>query len=60
LKKGDDIRGKGLVWIIETLWDLDHVVDRMQLPEALDEKSKDFILEIAKKDYSLGSLKSEF
>ena len=22
LKRGNDIRGKGLIWIVETLWDL--------------------------------------
>ena len=26
LKKGDDIRGKGLIWIIETMWDLEFKV----------------------------------
>lgn len=29
LRLGDDIRGKGLVWVIETLWDLGHTLDKM-------------------------------
>jgi len=60
LKKGLDIRGKGLIWIIETLWDLDYKIDKMQLPEMLDERSKDFILEIATKDYEMALLKTEY
>ena len=44
LKKGDDIRGKGLIWVIETMWDIDLKVYRNMLPENIDERSKDFIL----------------
>lgn len=51
LKKGDDIRGKGLIWIIETMWDLGFKVDKTMLPLSMDDRSKEFILEIAKEDY---------
>ena len=60
LKKGSDIRGKGLIWIIETLWDLDYKIDKMQLPEMLDQRSQDFILEIATKDYEMAQLKTDY
>jgi hypothetical protein len=46
LKKGDDIRGKGVIWIIETMWDLEFKVYKNILPEKIDERSKDFILEV--------------
>ncbi|CDW87738.1 UNKNOWN [Stylonychia lemnae] len=60
LKQGNDIRGKGLIWIIETLWDLEYKIDKLQLPEILDERSKDFILEIATKDYEMAQIKTEY
>jgi hypothetical protein len=46
LKKGDDIRGKGLIWIIETMWELDFKVYPNMLPEGMDEKSKEFLLDV--------------
>jgi hypothetical protein len=43
---GDDIRGKGVIWMIETMWDLEFKVYKNMLPEKIDERSKDFILEV--------------
>ncbi len=60
LRLGDDIRGKGLVWIIETLWDLEHTITKEALPDCLDERSKDFVLEVAEKDYQMSKVKLEF
>mmetsp|Transcript_34922 Transcript_34922/g.26067 ORF Transcript_34922/g.26067 Transcript_34922/m.26067 type:complete len:89 (-) Transcript_34922:127-393(-) len=48
LKQGDDIRGKGIIWVIEAMWDIGLKVYRTMLPENIDEKSKDFIIELAR------------
>ena len=60
LKKGDDIRGKGLKWIIETMWDLDFKVYKTHLPDTMDEESKDFLLVLTTKDYELSKIKKEY
>jgi hypothetical protein len=36
LKKGDDLRGKGLIWIIQTMWDINFKVLKVMLPESMD------------------------
>jgi hypothetical protein len=51
LKQGDDIRGKGLIWIIQTMWDIDFKVTKQMFPDMMDELSKDFLLDLATKDY---------
>lgn len=60
LRMGDDVRGKGLIWIVETLWDLEHKIDKSHLPEIFDERSKEFILELACKDSEMLAIKNEF
>lgn len=60
LKVGNDVRGKGLVWIIETMWDLDFKVDENMLPDKIDSRSKKFIMDISDKDYKLMKLKNEY
>jgi hypothetical protein len=57
LKKGDDIRGKGLIWIIEQMWELEFKVYKNMFPDAMDELSKDYLLDISKKEYELNKEK---
>ena len=60
LKRGDDIRGKGLIWIIETMWDLEFKVYSQMLPDCMDKRSKEFLLDIANRDFELIKLKKEY
>jgi hypothetical protein len=60
LKQGDDIRGKGLIWIIQTMWDIDFKVTKQMFPDMMDELSKDFLLDLATKDYELMKMKKEY
>lgn len=46
LKKGDDCRGKGIVWIIKQMWDLELRVYKTMLPDCLDEASKQFLIDV--------------
>lgn len=46
LGKGDDVRGKGLVWIIGTMWDLRLKVHKTMFTPHMDELSKDFLLQV--------------
>lgn len=57
LSQGDDIRGKGLTWIIQTMWSIEFKVYKSMLPSQMDEKSKDFLLEVATIDYQLNKIK---
>mmetsp|Transcript_2199 Transcript_2199/g.2144 ORF Transcript_2199/g.2144 Transcript_2199/m.2144 type:complete len:120 (+) Transcript_2199:1180-1539(+) len=60
LSRGDDIRGKGIVWVIEAMWDIGLKVYRSMLPQDIDEKSKDFIIELAKLDYDVSKTKKDY
>ncbi|CDW87455.1 UNKNOWN [Stylonychia lemnae] len=55
LREGQDTRQKGLVWIIQCLQcELEvPVIFKDQMPNILDERSKQFIIDLAKKDYKL-------
>jgi hypothetical protein len=44
------MRGKGSIWIIETLWDIDFKLYDNHLPD-IDKASKAFLMKLAAKDY---------
>jgi len=57
LKEGSDTRGKGLIWIIQCLQDLEVIIQKEMMPDFIDNDSKDFIMSLAQKDYQLGQLR---
>ncbi|CDW89407.1 UNKNOWN [Stylonychia lemnae] len=59
LKDGKDTRGKGLIWIVECLKDLDIIILKEMMPSFIDESSKEFIMTLAMRDYQLGKLRLE-
>jgi hypothetical protein len=57
LKEGNDTRHKGMSWIVQCLWDLEIIVRKEDFSNELDDGSKAYILNYAKKDYILGQIK---
>lgn len=46
LKYGKDCRDEGLTWIIRSIWNLGEKVYENQLPKFLDDKAKQFLLNV--------------
>lgn len=50
LKRGQDCRKDGLIWVIKVLWNLNQDIIIDDMPEFLDSKAIKFLLEYAKYD----------
>eukprot|EP00347_Sterkiella_histriomuscorum_P010459 403376203 len=61
LKEGTDTRQKGLLWIIQCLQcELEvPVILRDMMPSIIDDRSKEFIMELAQEDFKLNQMQQE-
>lgn len=57
LYEGIDYRQEGLVWIIKSIWNLDHKVEISFFPPFLDRKSIDYLFRIAHKNNEIATYK---
>ena len=51
-------RNEGLSWIIIALWNLGEQVTERELPDFLDQKGKEFLMQKSKKEVELRELNS--